>query len=1021
MKAKLIFTYLFIQLFILNFHAKAEEFDVQLTPSLYAGGYNISCNGASNGSINLFISGGNAPYTFVWLDGPVVRNRSNLAAGYYRVVVTASNGLTVTREITLVQPNLFQVQLDPSVYEGGYNLSENGGNNGIIVAEVTGGVPPYTYLWSNGSTSGDRISELTAGQYSLTVHDATNCISTASVTLIEPTVFQLVSITSPIVVGSYNIGCNLAGSINVNVSGGTPPYQYEWGHGPSTQNVNDISESGDYSVLIRDHNGAEVRAFITLSRAPEVIATATAFVFPNNKNTSCNTCTNGSISLNITSGTAPYIYVWNNGLSIQNPSNLGAGMYSVVITDAAGCTLEKTAILIAPEREDWSLNGNMAISSSQFIGTSDNSSLPFKANNIEIFKLVPDTLLNGLNSYTKFSKLISAESGISLDASRTIKISYESNVSGNSLYYGDNKSFNPTCASPSYTGIKHVFPGSLVAWTPVAGSSTIKAGIVIGAEPWNGTGTIELQGTNELGAETNQLNINWYCGKDIGLCSNPLKPGKVSTGRQFEVGFPSTLTGINIAANIRGNEQIGLRVESVSEGVNIPLYNTQFVLDNISTNLLSGKIENTVTGVDKELISIKGNGETKIGDPYKPSLYIAPSYDAVTNSYVSANVRIASLGNTNSDYNLVQADGNGELSKINVGNLLNSTHYWESNNSGVDVFHSTGNVGIGTGNTSPSSLLDIIGVSSSNINTHLKVSQDVEKFLIYDRQTSLGNKNVLSLNGDGQFRIGCDGSTSPGQPTLFITPSLSDEQYVMGNVGIGNSQPKAQLQVGSGVSSISIGSFWSNGLYDTWITNYIGFNAARQKSRTNESGTWNFSSNPSNAGSIIAGDLGGNTLFINLTDDGSGAARNMSDADILKDPITNKSNVKMFIRADGKVGIGTSPTAYFDPATSYNLYVTGGIRTEKVKVDIAGNNGWADYVFEKNYKNMPLHELELYIAKYKHLPHMPSACEAEENGVDLLEMQVKLLKSVEELTLHMIDLKKENDKLKADIEKLKLY
>lgn len=78
---------------------KAEDFDVQLTPSLYAGGYNISCHGANTGSINLFISGGTAPYTYVWLDEPTVRNRSNLAAGYYRVVVTSANAQSVKEKL----------------------------------------------------------------------------------------------------------------------------------------------------------------------------------------------------------------------------------------------------------------------------------------------------------------------------------------------------------------------------------------------------------------------------------------------------------------------------------------------------------------------------------------------------------------------------------------------------------------------------------------------------------------------------------------------------------------------------------------------------------------------------------------------------------------------------------------------------------------------------------------------------------------------------------------------------------
>lgn len=988
----------------------AEEFDVQLTPSLYAGGYNISCHGANTGSINLFISGGTAPYTYVWLDGPTVRNRSNLTAGYYRVVVTSANALSVTREITLTQPDIFQVLLHPTQYEGGYNLSENGGNNGIIEVEITGGVPPYTCLWSNGSTSSDRISELVAGTYSLTVHDATNCTSSASVTLIEPTVLHLVSITSPLVVSSYNIGCGFPGSINVNVAGGTPPYQYEWEHGPSTQNVTDLTEPGDYGVLIRDENGAEVRTSIQLSRSPGISATATAFVYPNNKNTSCNTCTNGSISTTITSGTAPYTFIWNNGASVQNPNNLGAGIYSVAITDAAGCTTEKTAILTAPEREDWTMNGNTGTNpATQYIGTSDNKDLVFKRMNVETMRF--DT------SGTSFEKLLTAKGGIALNAAQTFKISYDNTGTETTVSYGSKSPVILPCSQVPVYGTTNEFHGSLKTWTDVNGGAN-KSSLTIGSAPWNGSGMIELNGTNENG-NPNVLTVNYFCGRDVAICTNNAAGGFVSTGRHFQVGGPWPLNDPLIAANIRGTSQTGLRVQTLQDplGGLVPEFNTQLSVYEKETKIIAGLLQNA--GNDKEIFSVLGDGETKIGNPNKPSFYVSPSIDPVTNSYIPGNVKISSLGNLNSEFNLIQADGNGELSKVNAGTLLNSTHYWESNNSGTDVFHSTGNVGIGNTNSSPTSLLDVRGVATNGINTYLQVNQDGENFLSYKRQTGMGIKDLLTFKGDGELRVGFGEGNNTNASTFIITPSLHDQVFQLGNVGVNNSNPKAQLQVGSGIESISMGGFYSYGINNVWSTNYIGFNAARQKNYTTGVGLWHFSNNSSNAGSVIAGDLEGNLLFINIANDFSGIDKTMSDEDLLKNPVTNKSNIKMIIRSDGKVGIGTSPTAYFDPLGGYNLYVTGGIRTEKVKVDIAGANGWADYVFDESYKKMELSELENYITKNKHLPDMPSECEAKENGVDLLEMQVKLLKSVEELTLYVIDLKRENMVLRTEIEKLK--
>jgi len=90
----------------------------------------------------------------------------------------------------------------------------------------------------------------------------------------------------------------------------------------------------------------------------------------------------------------------------------------------------------------------------------------------------------------------------------------------------------------------------------------------------------------------------------------------------------------------------------------------------------------------------------------------------------------------------------------------------------------------------------------------------------------------------------------------------------------------------------------------------------------------------------------------------------------------------------------------------YKLFVKDGIRTEKIKVDIAASNGWADYVFEKDYKLMSLNDLSQFINKNGHLPEVPSTKEAIENGIELKAMNILLLKKIEELTLHAIEQQK---------------
>jgi len=120
----------------------------------------------------------------------------------------------------------------------------------------------------------------------------------------------------------------------------------------------------------------------------------------------------------------------------------------------------------------------------------------------------------------------------------------------------------------------------------------------------------------------------------------------------------------------------------------------------------------------------------------------------------------------------------------------------------------------------------------------------------------------------------------------------------------------------------------------------------------------------------------------------------------------------MSLRANGKFYLGTDPASNCGDCSEYRMFVKDGIRTEKVKVDIAASNGWADYVFEKDYKLMDLKTLENYIKNNKHLPEVPTTQEAITDGIELKEMNILLLKKVEELTLHIIDLNKKIEYVK---------
>ncbi len=137
------------------------------------------------------------------------------------------------------------------------------------------------------------------------------------------------------------------------------------------------------------------------------------------------------------------------------------------------------------------------------------------------------------------------------------------------------------------------------------------------------------------------------------------------------------------------------------------------------------------------------------------------------------------------------------------------------------------------------------------------------------------------------------------------------------------------------------------------------------------------------------------------------------------DGSNNFGNYFMFLTDSGKVSIGLDPNNPDTYKGDYRLYVEGGIMTKKVKVAIPYSTSWADYVFADDYKLMPIDEVEAFINENGHLPNVPSAEEVVESGIDIAKMDAKLLEKIEELSLYVIDLNKENQELRSILKDLK--
>lgn len=130
--------------------------------------------------------------------------------------------------------------------------------------------------------------------------------------------------------------------------------------------------------------------------------------------------------------------------------------------------------------------------------------------------------------------------------------------------------------------------------------------------------------------------------------------------------------------------------------------------------------------------------------------------------------------------------------------------------------------------------------------------------------------------------------------------------------------------------------------------------------------------------------------------------------------VPNESKA-FYMSSTSKIGMGTN-SVNCNNCSDYRLFVKDGIKTEKVKVEIAASNGWADYVFKKDYKLMPLKDLQSYIDEKGHLPEVPTTEEAISNGIELKEMNILLLKKVEELTLYTLQQQKNMEEQNKRIE-----
>jgi hypothetical protein len=297
---------------------------------------NISCNGGSNGAASVNTpTGGTGPYTYNWTPGNPTGDGTTsvtgLTAGTWTCTVTDANSCTATRAFTITQPTALSVTAASKT-----NISCNGGNNGAAsVNTPTGGTGPYTYNWTPGNPTGDgtaSVTGLTEGTWTCTVTDANSCTAFQNFTISQPTALAVTPASQTNV--SCNGGTNGTASVNLP-TGGTAPYTYDWTPGtPTGDGTRSVTGlfSRVWTCRVTDANGCFTTQTFNIT-TPTSVSTSTG----SQTNVTCFGGSNGSATANGSGGTSPYTYLWSNGNTTATASNLIAGTYTLIVTDANGC------------------------------------------------------------------------------------------------------------------------------------------------------------------------------------------------------------------------------------------------------------------------------------------------------------------------------------------------------------------------------------------------------------------------------------------------------------------------------------------------------------------------------------------------------------------------------------------------------------------------------------------------------------------------------------------------------------
>jgi len=297
---------------------------------------NVTCNGGNDGSVTVTsVTGGTGTIQYSADGGQFQASNvlTGLNAGPHTIQAKDANGCTGQITVTLTEPSAFTVVLSK------IDVTCFGDNSGSITVAAAGGAGSLAYSLDGVNFQGSTtFSSLPAGNYIVTVKDAGQCTETSAISIVQPSEIELSF-------GTLNVSCNGGsdGAINANANGGTGVITFSL-DGTTYQPIGAFNNLGDgsYMLYAKDAVGCIVTEIIAINEPLEFGFTATIF------DVSCTDGDNGAIDLVVGGGVPPYSYQWSNLETSEDIFNLVTGNYSVTVTDANGCSDDRSMFVDEP-------------------------------------------------------------------------------------------------------------------------------------------------------------------------------------------------------------------------------------------------------------------------------------------------------------------------------------------------------------------------------------------------------------------------------------------------------------------------------------------------------------------------------------------------------------------------------------------------------------------------------------------------------------------------------------------------